>query len=118
MPETTHHRPTLALGGTGKTGRRLVERLTRRDIPVQIGSRSAGLPFDWEQPSTWRPVFQDAEAAYTYVPDLVVERSMGPDGPVEPGEPAMSELASESCYSPCALRCFPMGRPSFSEAVR
>jgi uncharacterized protein YbjT (DUF2867 family) len=72
MTETTHHGPTLVLGGTGKTGRRLVERLTRRNVPVRIGSRSAGLPFDWEQPSTWRPVFQDAEAAYTYVPDLVV----------------------------------------------
>jgi uncharacterized protein YbjT (DUF2867 family) len=72
MTETAHHRPTLVLGGTGKTGRRLVQRLTRRHIPVRIGSRSAGLPFDWEQPSTWGPVFQDVEAAYTYVPDLVV----------------------------------------------
>ena len=72
MTETARHRPTLVLGGTGKTGRRLVQRLTRRDVPVRIGSRSAGLPFDWEQPSTWGPVFQNAEAAYAYVPDLVV----------------------------------------------
>jgi uncharacterized protein YbjT (DUF2867 family) len=62
MTETTDHRPTLVLGGIGKTGRRLVERLTRRHIPVRIGSRSAGLPFDWDQPSTWGPVFQDVEA--------------------------------------------------------
>jgi len=72
MTETAHHRPTLVLGGTGKTGRRLAQRLTRRHLPVRIGSRSAGLPFDWDQPSTWGPVFQDVEAAYTYVPDLVV----------------------------------------------
>jgi uncharacterized protein YbjT (DUF2867 family) len=72
MIETAHHRPTLVLGGAGKTGRHLVERLTRQDIPVRIGSRSAGLPFDWDQPSTWGPVFQDVEAAYTYVPDLAV----------------------------------------------
>ena len=72
MTETAYHRPTLVLGGTGKTGRRLVERLTRRHIPVRIGSRSAGLPFDWDQPSTWGPAFRDVEAAYTYVPDLVV----------------------------------------------
>jgi uncharacterized protein YbjT (DUF2867 family) len=65
MTETTPHRPTLVLGGTGKTGRRLVERLTRRNVPVRIGSRSGGLPFDWEQPATWKPVFQDVEAAYT-----------------------------------------------------
>lgn len=72
MDKTTHHRPTLVLGGTGKTGRRLVGRLTRRHLPVRIGSRNAGLPFDWEQPSTWRPVFQDVEAAFIYVPDLMV----------------------------------------------
>ena len=72
MTETAQHRPTLVLGGTGKTGRRLVERLTRRHLPVRIGSRSAGLPFDWDQPSTWAPVFADVEAAYIYVPDLVV----------------------------------------------
>ena len=72
MIETAHHLPTLVLGGTGKTGRRLVERLTRRDVPVRIGSRSAGLPFDWDRPSTWGPVFHDVEAAYIYVPDLVV----------------------------------------------
>lgn len=72
MTEIAHHRPTLVLGGTGKTGRRLVKRLTRRHIPVRIGSRSAGLPFNWDQPSTWGPVFQDVEAAYIYVPDLVV----------------------------------------------
>jgi uncharacterized protein YbjT (DUF2867 family) len=76
MTDTTHHRPTLVLGGTSKTGRRLVGRLTRRHIPVRIGSRSGGLPFDWDQPSTWRPVFQDVEAAYTYVPDLVVSNPL------------------------------------------
>ena len=77
MTETAHHRPTLVLGGTGKTGRRLVERLTRRHIPVRIGSRSAGLPFDWDQPSTWGTGVPDVEAAYTYVPDLVVADPTG-----------------------------------------
>jgi uncharacterized protein YbjT (DUF2867 family) len=72
MTEVAHHRPMLVLGGTGKTGRRLVQRLTHRDIPVRIGCRSSGLPFDWEQPSTWAPVFQDVDAAFTYVPDLAV----------------------------------------------
>ena len=31
---------TLVLGGTGKTGRRVVERLAARSLPVRIGSRS------------------------------------------------------------------------------
>jgi uncharacterized protein YbjT (DUF2867 family) len=42
MTETTHRRPGSAMGGTGETGHRLVERLTRRPIPVRLGSRSAG----------------------------------------------------------------------------
>ena len=71
MTGIAHHRPMLVLGGTGKTGRRLVQRLTRRNIPVRIGCRSSGLPFDWEQRSTWAPVFQDVDAAFTYVPDLM-----------------------------------------------
>jgi uncharacterized protein YbjT (DUF2867 family) len=59
----------LVLDGTGKAGRRLVERLTRRQIPVRVGSRSAGLPFDWAQPSIWEPVFQDVEATDLFAPD-------------------------------------------------
>jgi uncharacterized protein YbjT (DUF2867 family) len=41
MTGIAHHRPMLVLGGTGKTGRRLVQRLTRRNIPVRIGCRSS-----------------------------------------------------------------------------
>lgn len=45
---TTHaSNPTLVLGGTGKTGRRVAERLRTRGLPVRVGSRSAAPPFDW-----------------------------------------------------------------------
>lgn len=65
------HRPTLVLGGTGKTGRRLVERLTRHDVPVRVGSRAHLPPFEWARPATWRPVLEGAGAAYiSYAPDL------------------------------------------------
>jgi len=61
----------LVLGGTGKTGRRVVERLTKRDVPVRVGSRSGTPPFDWENSSTWASVLQDVGAVYmTYQPDL------------------------------------------------
>lgn len=62
---------TLVLGGTGKTGRRIVEQLTRRHLPVRIGTRSGGVPFDWEDPATWEPALQDVKAVYvSYYPDL------------------------------------------------
>jgi hypothetical protein len=38
---------TLVLGGTGKTGRRVVERLEARGLPVRVGSRTGEPPFDW-----------------------------------------------------------------------
>jgi uncharacterized protein YbjT (DUF2867 family) len=62
---------TLVLGGTGKTGRRVVERLEARGVPVRVGSRSATPAFDWEDQSTWRPALVDVEAVYvTFYPDL------------------------------------------------
>ena len=64
---------TLVLGGTGKTGRRVAERLTRIGWPVRIGSRSGEPPFDWENPATWRPVLEGVESVYvTFQPDLAV----------------------------------------------
>jgi uncharacterized protein YbjT (DUF2867 family) len=63
---------TLVIGGTGKTGRRVVERLQAKGVPVRVGSRSEPeRPFDWEDESTWAPAIQDVKAAYiTYYPDL------------------------------------------------
>jgi uncharacterized protein YbjT (DUF2867 family) len=64
---------TLITGGTGKTGRRIVERLRARGVPVRVGSRSGEPPFDWEDPSTWAPALRGASAAYlSYFPDLAV----------------------------------------------
>ena len=63
----------LVVGGTGKTGRRVAERLAARGIPVRIGSRSAEPAFVWEDPDTWIPAVRGVEAAYvTYSPDLAV----------------------------------------------
>src|SRR5262245_58944041 len=64
-------KPTLVLGGTGKTGRRVVERLTARGIPTRVGSRSAQPPFDWEDRSTWAPALRDVKSVYvSYYPDI------------------------------------------------
>jgi uncharacterized protein YbjT (DUF2867 family) len=73
MTETMQTKPTLVLGGTGKTGRRIVDRLSARGLPVRVGSRSASIPFDWEDESTWAPALQDVRAAYiSYFPDLAI----------------------------------------------
>jgi uncharacterized protein YbjT (DUF2867 family) len=89
MAVTTQTKPTLVLGGTGKTGRRIVDRLTARGLPVRVGSRSAPIPFDWEDESSWAPALEDVRAAYiSYFPDLAI-----------PGAPeavrAFAELALE-----------------------
>ena len=48
-------RQTLVRGATGKTGRRVAERLTARGVPVRPGSRSGKLPFDCDDRATWTP---------------------------------------------------------------
>ncbi|MFC0270417.1 NAD(P)H-binding protein [Metabacillus herbersteinensis] len=65
--------PILVLGGTGKTGRRVVERLKAREIPVRVGSRNGEQPFDWEDKSTWVSVLEGVRAVYiAYYPDLAL----------------------------------------------
>jgi uncharacterized protein YbjT (DUF2867 family) len=66
-------KPTLVLGGTGKTGRRVVERLTERGLPVRVGSRSGKPPFDWDDKATWAPALDGVGSVYlTYFPDLAL----------------------------------------------
>jgi len=66
-------KPTLVLGGTGKTGRRVVERLTERGLPVRVGSRSGKPPFDWDDQATWAPALDGVGSVYlTYYPDLAL----------------------------------------------
>ena len=43
----------LVIGGTGKTGRLVVENLTQLGHNVRIGSRGHSPSFDWDKPSTY-----------------------------------------------------------------
>lgn len=73
MSKVHTQKPILILGGTGKTGRRVADRLKARGRPVRIASRSSKSRFDWNDPSTWAPVLQGVSAVYiTYQPDLAV----------------------------------------------
>ncbi|MER7540188.1 NmrA family transcriptional regulator [Streptomyces sp. NPDC097704] len=61
----------LVTSATGKTGRRVAERLAARGLTVRAGSRSGATVFDWEAPETWAPALRGADAAYVaYYPDL------------------------------------------------
>ncbi len=63
----------LVIGGTGKTGRRIVSLLEELGHNVRIGSRSANPSFDWHQPDNWAQALQGMEKVYiTYQPDLAV----------------------------------------------
>ena len=64
---------TLVLGGTGKTGRRIAEKLQARGVKTRIASRSADLPFDWNDRSTWDAALEGVTAVYvSYAPDLAI----------------------------------------------
>src|ERR687890_18955 len=55
---TQETKTTLVVGGTGKTGRRVVERLRTLGLPARVGSRSGEPPFDWEDHTTWAPALR------------------------------------------------------------
>jgi uncharacterized protein YbjT (DUF2867 family) len=63
----------LVLGATGKTGRRITQRLEAAGLPVRRGSRDANPPFDWEDRSTWDAVIDGVHSVYiSFQPDLAV----------------------------------------------
>lgn len=68
----------LVTGGTGKTGRRIADRLSARGIPVLIGSRSGHPAFDWNHPAGWDAALRGVDAVYiSYAPDLAMPGATG-----------------------------------------
>jgi uncharacterized protein YbjT (DUF2867 family) len=65
--------PFLVIGGSGKTGRRVVDRLKALGHDVQSASRSSSPSFDWHDDWNWNEVLTNVKALYvTYHPDLSV----------------------------------------------
>ncbi len=65
--------PFLVIGGSGKTGRRVIERLKVLGHDVRGASRSSNPNFDWNDDSNWNDVLEGVESLYvTYHPDLSV----------------------------------------------
>ena len=64
---------TLVLGATGKTGRRIVERMNAINMPIRQGSRSALPGFDWNNETGWDACLDGVSAVYiNYAPDLAI----------------------------------------------
>jgi len=71
MTSHTH----LVIGGTGKTGGRIVSRLQARGAAVRSASRPG---FDWGDRSTWLPTVRGATTAYVaYATDLAFPGAPG-----------------------------------------
>ena len=95
--EPTTQQPILVLGGTGKTGRRVTQRLRAQGRPVRIGTPSRTPAFDWNDPATWPSALDGVGAVYlAYYPDLAVP------GAVETVR-SFAELAMGSGVSRLAL---------------
>jgi uncharacterized protein YbjT (DUF2867 family) len=76
MTNATKH-TILVIGSTGKTGSRVADQLEKRGIVVRHGSRTADIPFDWDNPQSWAPALAGVDAVYlTYYPDLAVPGSV------------------------------------------
>ena len=67
----------LVLGSTGKTGKRVVERLQNLQKPLRLGSRNGQPSFNWNEPSNWKEVLSGIESVYiTFQPDLAVPQTV------------------------------------------
>ena len=65
--------PILVLGATGKTGRRIVQRLAARAVPLRAGSRTGKPPFDWQDQRTWAAALRGMTAVYlSFYPDVAL----------------------------------------------
>lgn len=61
----------VLFSGTGKTGRRIAQRLAARGARFRVAARSTAPAFDWNDAATWGAALDGATAIYlAYPPDL------------------------------------------------
>lgn len=54
----------LLIGGTGKTGRRVADRLIAMDHKVRVASRGGEHSFLWEDPTSWKALLEGVDGVY------------------------------------------------------
>src|SRR3954465_3121452 len=101
--------PILVLGGTGKTGRRVVEQLGARNLPVRVASRSSRQTFDWYDDSTWSAAVAGIDTAYLAPP-------IGPMGLAQAGK-FIKQAAAEGLRRVVLLSGRGVGSPAREFAV-
>ena len=63
----------LVIGATGKTGRRVLQRLNDRKVPAVGVSFSSTPSFDWNNKATWEAVLNNTGSVYiSYYPDIAI----------------------------------------------
>ena len=101
--------PILILGGKGKTGRRVVERLEAQQVPVRLASRSSEQPFDWYNEGTWSGTAAGIDTAYLAPP-------VGPTGLARAGQ-FIKQAAAEGLRRVVLLSGRGVGSPGREFAV-
>ncbi|HEV7721298.1 MAG TPA: hypothetical protein VGO60_08440 [Iamia sp.] len=69
MTTPTTSTPTVVIGATGKTGRRVAAQLETAGQAVRPASRSLATRFDWDDPTTWAPALDGAAGLYLVPPE-------------------------------------------------
>lgn len=65
--------PILVIGATGKTGKRVADKLETAGLSVRRGSRQAEIPFNWYDDAGWHAALAGVTAVYvSFFPDLAV----------------------------------------------
>lgn len=73
MKTTIQH---LVIGGSGKTGARVIQGLKSMGYDPIGASRNGEAHFDWNAPYTWGPALNFVDSVYlTYYPDLAIPRA-------------------------------------------
>lgn len=101
--------PILILGGKGKTGRRVVEQLDARGIPVRLASRSSEQRFDWYDEGSWDGAVAGIDTAYLAPP-------VGPTGLEQAGR-FIKQAAAEGLRRVVLLSGRGVGSPDREFAV-